>query len=108
MKPMDTHYSYDEQMRWLHEHLPDMHFVSNATDVTICAVYMHNDPQGEKWLRMNAILPDCFGGTLVGPSSNWSGSDGAMPTYQSFTFRTRDLLDEARRVLPLPEGMGAV
>ena len=93
--------TWEEQAHWLQIHLSEMRFKLNAVTTTIFTVWIDRDPDAEKITRLTALLGQLFGAYACGPASTWS----AAPPHTSFGFWNQELLDNARRVFPLPDGL---
>ncbi len=92
-----------EMARWLREELTGMHFTLSPERETICTVWFESDPESEKPHLMEKVLRDLFGSYTCGPMSNvhW---DGHL-THVSFGFWNSALIENARRIFSLPEGL---
>ena len=73
----------------------------NPVAATIFTVWIDHDPDAEKITRLTALLGQLFGAYACGPAATWS----AAPPHASFGFWNQELLDNARRVFPLPDGL---
>lgn len=96
--------TFVEQAHWLKEQLEQeiLTFTLNEEKDTIATVWIKDDRVAEKLRRMAGILEDLFGAYTCGPASTVSFFN---PVHQSFGFWNQELLDYAKRVLPLPEGL---
>lgn len=94
---------WKDQAIWLHQQLPGMEFKVNNQHNTICTVWIDDDPNSDKFLRMGEILEKLFNAYMTGPMANWQ--DANHKVHLSFGFRSANLIEHARRVLPLPNDL---
>ena len=93
--------SWAEAALWLHEQLPAMRFTLNEQYATICTVWIDSDSGNDDVMIVGELLSDFFGAYLCGPMSNYALP--GRPAHQSFGFWNQALLENAKRVFPLPE-----
>lgn len=100
-------YSWTEQALWIHQHLPSMRFTLDEKYDHVCIVWLEGDDTNveisDSLMRIGVILQKLFGAYLSGPMCNFSLP--GKPAHQGFIMWNSSLIENARRVFPLPENL---
>ena len=96
------HLSWEQEALWIRQHLPKMRFTLDSVP-TIFTVWVEQYDEAETLRRISNIMKELFGAYLTGPCSTLSVRGQAA--HQSFGFWNGQLIENARRVFPLPSGL---
>jgi hypothetical protein len=93
-------HSLEQLANFLHDHMHEMHF--KLATPTLVTIHYEDDEDGDKILLLHDVLTGIYQAYHSSPFS--LGVPGTPNTW-SFGFRSQKLIDEARRVIPLPEDL---